>query len=65
MTFLDLNVHVFGHRISFSTHQKTLNQYLYIHAQSSHPKHMKAAIIQTELIRFLQTNSHEDDYVHL
>ena len=65
MTFLDLNVHVFGHRISFSTHQKILNQYLYIHAQSSHPKHMKAAIIQTELIRFLRTNSHEDDYVHL
>ena len=63
--FLDLNIRIERRRLIFSTYQKVLNQYLYVHAQSTHPRQVKTAIVHTELIRFLRTNSLEEDYLFI
>lgn len=48
--------------IQFSTYQKSLNQYLYIHQSSLHPPLVKSSVVKTELIRYLRTNSIEEGF---
>ena len=56
--FLDLSIQVDSRRqVSFSTHQKILNNYLYIPWKSYHPRASKLALIKGELTRYLRNSS--------
>ena len=45
------------------TFQKTQNLYQYLHYSSNHPKSLFKAIITGELIRYVRTNTREEQYI--
>lgn len=56
--FLDLVISVNSkQRLELSTHQKTLNKYLYVPFSSYHPKDNKTGFIKAELIRYVRNSS--------
>jgi hypothetical protein len=44
------------------THQKVMNKYLYLPFSSHHPFHVFYGMIKGELIRYVKTNTYEEDY---
>jgi hypothetical protein len=48
--------------ITFSTHQKPMNKYLYLPYTSHHPMHVYKGLVIGELIRYVVTNSYEWGY---
>jgi len=59
ISFLDLFLYKVANfsTLQFSTYQKPLNKYLYIHFQSFHPASNKRAFIRGELIRYTRNSS--------
>jgi hypothetical protein len=60
--FLDITVFNDGGFLKVKTFQKSMNLYLYIPWDSFHSIRTKAGFIKGELIRYLKTNSNEDDF---
>jgi hypothetical protein len=59
-TFLDLNINIEGSSITTSTYQKTMNLYLYIPPQTSHPPCWFKGLIARELKRYFIQKNKED-----
>lgn len=55
--FLDL--HIESSPYQFSTHQKALNQYLYVPFSSYHPLTNKKGFIKAELLRYIRNSSNQ------
>ena len=60
--FLDLMIDIRDASLSWSTYRKPMNMYDYVPGNSSHSAHTKQALVKTELVRLLKTNSCEDAY---
>ena len=66
VTFLDLKVSFSTARqLVFRTHEKALNQYLYIYSDSLHSPSVKAGLVKTELIRYMRSCTFEEDFLTL
>ena len=61
-TFLDLDIEIGTKEFAYRTHRKPMNTFAYVPASSAHPVAVKEAIIATETIRLLRTNSAEDTF---
>jgi hypothetical protein len=48
-----------------TTYQKAMNKYLYLPYLSHHPYHVFRGIIKGELIRYIKTNTYEEDYISI
>ena len=60
--FLDLIIEIRDGRIITSTHQKSMNNYLYIPYKSFHPRHVKTNFIINELKRYRRNSTLETDF---
>ena len=65
--FLDLTIFknanvTTTHKLSVKTYQKEHNLYQYLHFSSNHPKSTFKSIIFGEAIRYIRTNSSQNDY---
>jgi hypothetical protein len=61
--FLDLKLTKDNNKIIISTHQKSLNNYLYLLPFSHHPRPCLRGFIKGELIRYLRTNTQEYSFL--
>ena len=64
-TFLDLTVYWEGTKYLTRTHQKELNLYLYVPANSAHPKGILKSIVYGRVFKFWKQNSKTSDFVQL
>ena len=60
--FLDLLIDIRESSLKLSTYRKPLNMYDYVPGNSAHPVHTKQALIRTEMVRLLRTNSDADSF---
>jgi len=63
INFLDLVVCFDKTSFYCKTYQKSMNNFLYIPASSFHPISCKIGMIKSEIIRYLRTNSREEDFI--
>ena len=68
--FLDLSIYKsplfpFTNSLDTKTYQKSNNLYQYLHFTSNHDKKVFKAIITGELIRYIRTNTLEENYVSM
>jgi len=63
--FLDLAIWKLHDGLCYRTHQKTLNNYLYVPRSSQHPPRMFRGIIIGELTRYARTCAREEDFLQI
>lgn len=64
VAFLDLHIYLdYKNDLQWNTHQKVMNNYLYIPFKSFHPRFMKTNFIVNELKRYCRNSSLESNYL--
>jgi hypothetical protein len=65
LSFLDVSVFVEDNLLKVKTFQKKMNLYLYLPFKSAHSTKVKEGFLKGELIRYVRSNSKEEDFNHI
>ena len=60
--FLDLNVSLFGNKLTTDLHTKSTDKHHYLHYASAHPAYTKRSIIYSQALRMSRICSDKSDF---